>query len=173
MIGKIQDLVSAAVVIGATEASPDTRSAEEAGSLSGDAQKQTKGQQTASTPAAIDETGAPSGLAASQDILQNVRETANQPADKDDGDARKKDKDAPDAKMDEQSVSYMTKELNELMSRINCNLEFQYHKEVNTMTVKMLDKKTGEVLKEVPPESMIKHMIKAKDWLGAFLDKTV
>jgi flagellar protein FlaG len=173
MIGKIQDLVSAAVVIGATEASPDTRSAEEAGSLSGDAQKQTKGQQTASTPAAIDETGAPSGLAASQDILQNVRETANQPADKDGGDARKKDKDAPDAKMDEQSVSYMTKELNELMSRINCNLEFQYHKEVNTMTVKMLDKKTGEVLKEVPPESMIKHMIKAKDWLGAFLDKTV
>lgn len=173
MIGKIQDLVSAAVVIGATEASPDTRSAEEAGSLSCDAQKQTAGQQTASTPAAIDETGAPSGLAASQDILQNVRETANQPADKDGGDARKKDKDASDAKMDEQSVSYMTKELNELMSRINCNLEFQYHKEVNTMTVKMLDKKTGEVLKEVPPESMIKHMIKAKDWLGAFLDKTV
>ena len=73
--------------------------------------------------------------------------------------------------MDERSVSYMTQELNELMSRINCNLEFQYHKEVDTMSVKMLDKKTGEVLKEVPPEDMIKHMIKAKDWLGAFLDK--
>ena len=41
------------------------------------------------------------------------------------------------------------------------------------MSVKMLDKKTGDVLKEVPPESLIKHMIKAKDWLGAFLDKTV
>ena len=73
--------------------------------------------------------------------------------------------------MDERSVSYMTQELNELMSRINCNLEFQYHKEIDTMSVKMLDKKTGEVLKEVPPEDMIKHMIKAKDWLGAFLDK--
>ena len=59
------------------------------------------------------------------------------------------------------------------MSRINCNLEFQYHKEVDMMSVKMLDKKTGDVLKEVPPESLIKHMIKAKDWLGAFLDKTV
>ena len=64
-------------------------------------------------------------------------------------------------------------ELNKLMSRINCNLEFQYHKEVNTMSVKMLDKKTGDVLKEVPPEALIKHMIKAKDWLGAFLDKTI
>ena len=73
--------------------------------------------------------------------------------------------------MDETSVSYMTQELNDLMRRIDADLEFQYHKEVNTMSVKMLDKKTGEVLKEVPPEEMIRHMIKAKDWLGAFLDK--
>ena len=62
---------------------------------------------------------------------------------------------------------------NIMMKNINCNLEFQYHKEVNTMSVKMLDKKTGDVLKEVPPEALIKHMIKAKDWLGAFLDKTI
>ena len=47
------------------------------------------------------------------------------------------------------------------------------YSEVNTMSVKMLDKKTGDVLKEVPPEDLIKHMIKAKDWLGAFLDKTI
>ena len=70
-------------------------------------------------------------------------------------------------------MNYITEELNKLMSRINCNLEFQYHKEVDMMSVKMLDKKTGDVLKEVPPEALIKHMIKAKDWLGAFLDKTV
>lgn len=81
-----------------------------------------------------------------------------------------KDKDSQQ-KMDENSVSFMTKELNELMSKMNCDLEFQYHKEVNMMSVKMLDKKTQEVLKEVPPEDMIKHMIKARDWLGAFLDK--
>ena len=73
--------------------------------------------------------------------------------------------------MDEKSVSYMTEELNELMSRINCNLSFKYHKEVNTLSVRMLDKKTNEVLKEMPPEAMIEHMIKAKDWIGAFLDK--
>ena len=65
----------------------------------------------------------------------------------------------------------MTKELNELMSKINCDLEFSYHKEVNLMSVKMIDKNTQEVLKEMPPESMIKHMMAAKDWLGAFLDK--
>jgi len=73
--------------------------------------------------------------------------------------------------MDEKTVSYMTQELNELMSKINCNLEFQYHKEVNLMTVRMLDKKTHEVIKEVPPEEMLDQMAKAREWLGAFLDK--
>jgi len=73
--------------------------------------------------------------------------------------------------MDEKSVSYMMQELNELMSKINCNLEFQYHKEVNMMSVRMLDKKTHEVIKEVPPEDMLDQMAKAREWLGAFLDK--
>ena len=73
--------------------------------------------------------------------------------------------------MDEKTVSYMMEELNELMSKINCNLEFQYHKEVNMMSVRMLDKKTHEVIKEVPPEEMLEQMAKAREWLGAFLDK--
>ena len=39
------------------------------------------------------------------------------------------------------------------------------------MSVKMIDKATQEVIKECPPEDMIKGMIKAKEWIGAFLDK--
>ena len=73
--------------------------------------------------------------------------------------------------MDENSVSLMTKELNELMSKINCDLRFQYHKEVDVMSVKMVDKSTDEVIKEFPPEEMVKNMIKAKEWIGAFLDR--
>ena len=63
-------------------------------------------------------------------------------------------------------------QLNEIMRNINVDLQFQYHKEVNFMSVRMLDKKTGEVLREVPPEAMVEHMIKVHDWIGAFLDKT-
>ena len=58
------------------------------------------------------------------------------------------------------------------MRNINVDLRFQYHKEVNVMSVRMLDKKTGEVLREIPPELMVEHMIKVHDWIGAFLDKT-
>ena len=48
----------------------------------------------------------------------------------------------------EEDMQEMMKELNELMSRINCNLEFSYHKEVNVMSVKMIDKATNEVIKD-------------------------
>ena len=75
--------------------------------------------------------------------------------------------------LDEDTVSLMTEQLNELMDKINCNLEFKYNKEVNLMTIKMIDKKTQEVIKEVPPEEMIENMVKAKDWLGAFIDKNI
>ncbi|MBR2142397.1 MAG: flagellar protein FlaG [Anaerovibrio sp.] len=73
--------------------------------------------------------------------------------------------------INEEFVSEMTKELNELMSKLNCDLEFKYHKEVNVMSVKMIDKKTDEVIKEYPPEEMVEGMIRAQEWLGAFLDR--
>ena len=39
------------------------------------------------------------------------------------------------------------------------------------MSVKMIDKKTDEVIKEYPPEEMVEGMIRAQEWLGAFLDR--
>lgn len=147
MIGKVQDVVTAAIVAGvADKVSNDTMAA-----------SNQNANESQSTLAQIDEMSANSMVQAGEES-----QNANQQNDK--------DKDSQQ-KMDENSVSFMTKELNELMSKMNCDLEFQYHKEVNMMSVKMLDKKTQEVLKEVPPEDMIKHMIKARDWLGAFLDK--
>ena len=74
--------------------------------------------------------------------------------------------------LSEEQTAFITEQLNEIMRNINVDLQFQYHKEVNFMSVSMLDKKTGEVLREVPPEAMVEHMIKVHDWIGAFLDKT-
>ena len=74
--------------------------------------------------------------------------------------------------INEEQAAYITKQLNEIMRRIDVNLNFQYHKEVNVMSVRMLDKKTGELLREIPAESLVEHMIKVHDWIGAFLDKT-
>lgn len=146
MIGKVQDVVAAAVVVG---------SADQGFGRPSDAQQ------------AGADSAQETGAAAPQtpESVQPADETDTNAQDEKDG--KEKDKD----KMDEESVSYMAQELNELMSRINANLSFTYHKEVNLLSVQMLDKKTNKVLKEMPPEAMIDHMIKAKDWIGAFLDK--
>lgn len=73
--------------------------------------------------------------------------------------------------LDEGAVSEITKELNELMDKINCDISFKYHKDVDMMSVSMIDKKTDEVIKELPPEEMIENIEKAREWIGAFLDK--
>ena len=150
MIGKVQDMVTAAIVVGAADKVSSDNSA-----------------------VSTQNANAQQGLASDSSTVsaaQQIQPT-NQ-ADTDSQDKQKK-KDKDDQQLDEKSVNLMTKELNALMSRINCDLEFSYNKEVNVMSVKMIDRKTQEVLKEMPPESMIKHMMAAKDWLGAFLDKNV
>ena len=73
--------------------------------------------------------------------------------------------------VDEETVDSITQGLNELMEKINCNLEFSYHKFEEVMSVSMVDKETKEVIKEMPPEEMIEGIMKAKIWLGAFIDK--
>ena len=150
MIGKVQDMVTAAIVVGAAD-------------------KVSSDNSTVSTQNANAQQGIASDSSAVS-ALQQIQSTDQ--ANTDTQDAQKK-QDKDNHQMDEKSVNLMTKELNELMSKINCDLEFSYHKEVNVMSVKMVDRKTQEVLKEMPPESMIKHMMAAKDWLGAFLDKNV
>ena len=150
MIGKVQDMVTAAIVVGAAD-------------------KVSSDSTAVSTQNANTQQGLASNLsqASAAHQVQQANQTDTDTKDKQD----KKDKDKDNTQLDEKSVNLMTKELNELMSKINCDLEFSYHKEVNLMSVKMIDKKTQEVLKEMPPEAMIKHMMAAKDWLGAFLDK--
>ena len=142
MIGKVNDMVSGAVVIGAMTQDY----------AAGTAAQRPQDQGGASA-APVDEL-----QKAKQEEGIGVQETVEANAQK---------KEEPK----EEDMQEMMKELNELMSRINCNLEFSYHKEVNVMSVKMIDKSTHEVIKELPPEEMIDNMIQAKDWIGAFLDK--
>jgi len=140
MIGRVNDVVSGAVVIGAMTQDNTAGTA---------AQRQ-------------EQSGA---LAPAESLQDNQQDEKLGVQEAVEANARKKEE------PNEEDMQQMMKELNELMSRINCNLEFSYHKEVNVMSVKMIDKATQEVIKELPPEEMIDNMIQAKDWIGAFLDK--
>ena len=141
MVGKLNDMVTAAVVV---DSAPNTKPVGE------------------------------------QDFAQikPVAPQSVQPADKVLTPAEKEEQKEKEARlqpgtMSEATVSQMTETFNELMDKINCNVEFNYNRKANMLNVKMVDKESGEVIKEFPPEEMIENMIKAKDWLGAFIDKAV
>ena len=74
-------------------------------------------------------------------------------------------------KLTKKDVNTMTSALNDFMKNLNCDLEFKYYDKLNQLTVRMVDSKTHETIKEFPPEEIMKAMIRTKEWLGVFLDK--
>lgn len=77
----------------------------------------------------------------------------------------------PQKKLSKDDVGAMTAALNSFMQNLNCNLEFKYYEKLDRLSIKMVDQKSQKIIKEFPPEDMMKTMIKTKEWLGAFLDK--
>ena len=139
MIGKVQDVMAGAIVLGAAGKAASSKAVE----------KEVERQSRQATEA--------SDIEKMQDDWNNGVKF----------DGEKEDR----PPLDEDSVSEITKELNELMDKINCDISFKYHKDVDMMSVSMIDKKTDEVIKELPPEEMIENIKKAREWIGAFLDK--
>ena len=146
MVGKLNDMVTAAVVV---DSAPKTQpvSEKDFAQIKPVAPKASQGQSVAAKPL-----------------------EALTPAEKEE---QKQEARLQPGTMSEKSVSEMTETFNKLMDKINCDVEFKYNKEVEMFNVKMIDKQSGEVIKEFPPEEMIENMIKAKDWLGAFIDRAV
>ena len=157
MVGKLQDFVTAAVIVGATEKVNigRNRTSDNAQSIKNSDSVQPKIDSSESRFVVDTQ-----GMQAEHDALFQKEEDQSEFH-------------LEPGTLDEESVDFMTKELNDLMSKINCNIEFTYHQDAGMMSVKMVDKETQEVIKELPPEEMIENMMKAKDWLGAFLDKTI
>ena len=152
MIGKMRDMVTAAVVVSAADnkspkfADAESKNSRNVADSSDDAAK------FSLQPKRLD------AVSAVPDASKSSKE-------------QQEEKQEQKGKLSPEFVSEMTKELNELMGKLNCDLEFQYHEEVDVMSVRMIDKNTKEVIKEYPPEEMVEGMIRAQEWLGAFLDK--
>lgn len=77
----------------------------------------------------------------------------------------------------EEIVSQITEAVNEYFNEINCDLELSYNKDDNMIKVKMLNKKTHELIKEFPAEDMFKGLTQADECAnpsrGIFVDRAV
>lgn len=60
---------------------------------------------------------------------------------------------------------------NKVLEQINIQLDFSYDKELNRMVVKVINKETGEVVRQIPPEEMLKIAKRMEEMVGVLLDK--
>jgi flagellar protein FlaG len=67
----------------------------------------------------------------------------------------------------------MKKSISEINSKLNKNTEaiFGIHEETNRVTIKIVDKDTKEVIKEIPPEKTLEMIAKIWEFAGILIDE--
>lgn len=72
----------------------------------------------------------------------------------------------------EQTVE-LTDAMNQFLASIDIELRFQFHDQLNEYYVTIVDSKTNEVVREVPPKKMMDMYAAMKDFIGLFVDKKI
>lgn len=70
-----------------------------------------------------------------------------------------------------QSLSSLTQSLNEQMTSLGTNIRFAYDESYKGLTVRVIDKNTGDVIRQIPSEEAIKMAQYFKNALGLIFDK--
>lgn len=79
----------------------------------------------------------------------------------------------PSSWAEEQQPADALSSLREENFNINFDLSFHIHKETNQLIVQILDPQTNKVIKEIPPEEMLKLAENLHKMIGLFFDKKV
>ena len=71
--------------------------------------------------------------------------------------------------MNDDAIKEALKEL--AKKETNVQSEFGIHEKTNRITVKLVDKQTKEVIKELPPEKMLDMIAKVWEYAGLIVDE--
>jgi flagellar protein FlaG len=71
---------------------------------------------------------------------------------------------------DEKEIKKMTENLNNAAASLNFSLNFQIHKKTGKLFVKVIDKNTHKVIKEIPSKSLLDFLSKFEEAVGALFD---
>lgn len=71
---------------------------------------------------------------------------------------------------DEQVVKAIERAIQAMQGKTT-SLEFSVHEKTKTISVKILDSSTGEVIKEIPPEKTLDFVAKMWEMAGLFVDE--
>ena len=63
--------------------------------------------------------------------------------------------------------------LNDIAKMFNSRLQFRVHEETERLYVQFVDRDSGEVIKQIPPEELLELSAKIQKMVGLILDKYV
>lgn len=73
--------------------------------------------------------------------------------------------------LDEQSLDSLSKKLNEQMEALGANIHFAFSDELKAMYIKVTEKSTGRVIRQIPSEEALKLMEHFRDVVGLIFNK--
>ncbi len=73
--------------------------------------------------------------------------------------------------LNEKDLKKLEKAFNNTAASLNFDLKFKIHKDTGEVQVKIIDKNTHKVIKEIPSESFLNFLKKFDEMLGVLFDK--
>jgi len=77
------------------------------------------------------------------------------------------------SRVDPEALNKVVEKLNKTSELFNQRLTFKVHEETKRLIVKVIDDRTGEVVKEIPPKEMLELEESISEMIGMILDKHV
>lgn len=66
-----------------------------------------------------------------------------------------------------------TEGMNKLLESVNTQLRFKFHDKLNEYYVTIVDSKTDEVVREIPPKKLMDMYAAMKDFVGLLVDRKI
>ena len=85
--------------------------------------------------------------------------------------ADEKDNKQKEAEVSEGHIKSEISKANSRLKSHNIKCEFGYHQETNRVTIKIMDKDTSEVIREIPPEKTLEMIQKMWELAGILIDE--
>ena len=77
------------------------------------------------------------------------------------------------AKVGTEDVGFIAEELNNSMAMLNSSVSFSIDDVTDSTVIKVIDNDTGDVIRQVPPETMLNLLQRMTEMVGLLLDESV
>jgi len=108
-------------------------------------------------------------------LMENERPVLSGPSRESMGQVRDEKQQTTDMvqKLDAEETKEALNDLNEQLKRMNRTIRFSIDEELQDVVVKVVDKSSGEIVSQIPPEGVLRLRERIRDMAGLLIEKKV